>query len=190
MLIGRYTAVLDACVLHPAFLQGSLLWLASERLFRPVWSGTILAEWQRSLEKRFGEGSEKILKKRELMVDAFPESMMDAPTQLLDCLTLPDVDDRHVLGTAIVAKADAIITTNVKHFPDDVCRPFDIEVIHPDTFLVNVIDLEQDRALKALQKQRAHMGKSAPTADVFLARFENTGLIQTHERLKPLVEFL
>jgi hypothetical protein len=40
MLIGRYSCVLDACVLHPAILMGSLLWLASERLYRPYWSDT------------------------------------------------------------------------------------------------------------------------------------------------------
>ena len=70
MLIGRYTAVLDACVLHPAFLQGALLWLATERLYRPVWSDVILDEWQRSLEKRFGEGDSKVLTKRAQMEDA------------------------------------------------------------------------------------------------------------------------
>jgi hypothetical protein len=95
-----------------------------------------------------------------------------------------------VLAAAVVAKADAIVTTNLKHFPEEVCEPLDIEIIHPDTFLVNAIDLEQDRALKAFQKQRASMAKSATTPEQFLNRFEASGLVQTHERLKPLIGLL
>lgn len=38
MLVGRYSAFLDANVLHPAFLRGALLWFADARLLRPVWS--------------------------------------------------------------------------------------------------------------------------------------------------------
>jgi hypothetical protein len=55
---------------------------------------------------------------------------------------------------------------------------------------VNAIDLDQDRALKAFKKQRANMAKSAPTPEEFLARFENSGLVQTHERLKSLIKLL
>ena len=187
MLIGRYSCVLDACVLHPAILMGSLLWLATERLYRPFWSDTIWDEWQRSLEKRFGEGNEALKMKRAMIESEFPEARVAPPEALFDCLKLPDPDDRHVLAAAVVAKADAIVTTNLKHFPPDVCDPLDIEVIHPDTFLVNAIDLDQDRALKAFQKQRASMAKSATTPEQFLARFEASGLVQTHERLKPLI---
>lgn len=190
MLIGRYSCVLDACVLHPSLLQASLLWLATERLYRPFWSDMILNEWQRSLEKRFGDGHEAIKEKRQLIESEFPDAHVDPAEAMFDCLALPDSDDRHVLAAAIVAKADAIVTTNLKHFPSEVCEPLDIEIIHPDTFLVNALDLDQDRALKAFQKQRANMTKSGTTPAEFLQRFEATGLVQTHERLKPLIDIL
>ena len=145
---------------------------------------------QRSLEKRFGAGNSGLKAKRELIENEFPEARVEPPETLFDCLKLPDSNDRHVLAAALVAKADSIVTTNLKHFPDDVCKPLDIEIIHPDTFLVNSIDLDQDRALKAFQKQRASMTKSATTPEQFVSRFEASGLAQTHERLKPLVELL
>lgn len=141
MLVGRYTCTLDACVLHPAILMGSLLWLAAERLYRPVWSDAIWDEWQRSLEKRFGEGDPKINAKRLMIQGEFPEAQVVPPVALVECLVLPDPNDKHVLAAALVGKADAIITTNLKHFPSEVCGPLDIEVIHPDRFLVNAIDL-------------------------------------------------
>jgi hypothetical protein len=36
--------------------------------------------------------------------------------------------DRHVLAAAIVGKADVIVTDNLTHFPQSVCRDFDLEV--------------------------------------------------------------
>ena len=188
MLIGRYTCVLDACVLHPAFLQGTLLWFAAERLFRPVWTVQIMDEWERSLAKRFGGPNEKVTTKRQLIEANFADAGVEFPPELLDCLHLPDKDDRHVLAAALVSKADAIITSNLKHFPEEVCAPLEVEVIHPDTFLVNVIDLDQGRAIKALQKQRGAM--AGYTQEQFLARFEAAGLVQTHTRLLPLAEQL
>ncbi|WP_394659006.1 hypothetical protein [uncultured Novosphingobium sp.] len=46
MLVGRYTVLLDANVMHPAIVRGALLWFAASRLFRPLWSEAILAEWE------------------------------------------------------------------------------------------------------------------------------------------------
>ena len=40
----RYTAVLDACVLVPIALADTLLRVAEKGLYRPLWSGRILAE--------------------------------------------------------------------------------------------------------------------------------------------------
>lgn len=184
MLIGRYTCVLDACVLHPAFLQGTLLWFAAERLYRPVWTTTIMDEWERSLQRRFPDNP-KFAAKRTTIEAAFGDAEVVVPDELLECLQLPDKDDRHVLAAALVSKADAIITTNLKHFPEEVCGRLEVEVIHPDTFLVNVIDLDQARALKALQKQRSVM--KGYSAEQFLSRFEAAGLVQSHTRLLPLI---
>lgn len=188
MLIGRYTCVLDACVLHPAFLQATLLWFAAERLYRPVWSVHIMDEWQGSLEKRFGSPSPKIVAKRKLIEENFADAEITVPEGLLPCLDLPDPDDRHILAAALVAKADAIITANLKHFPEAICAPVEVEIIHPDTFLVNVVDLDQARSIKALQKQRAAM--KGYSEEQFLARFEAAGLVQTHTRLAPLLDQL
>lgn len=59
MLVGRYSALLDANVLHPAFLWGALLWYADARLLRPVWSKDILEEWRRSVLRRHKDMDEE-----------------------------------------------------------------------------------------------------------------------------------
>ena len=47
----RHTAVLDACVLVPIALADTLLRVAEKGLYRPLWSGRILAEAQAATEE-------------------------------------------------------------------------------------------------------------------------------------------
>lgn len=190
MLLGRYTCVLDACVLHPAFVRASLLWFAAERLYRPIWSDHIFVEWARSLERRFDDPADKLRVQRAAMEDAFPEASVAVPQSLIDGLAGPDPDDRHVVAAAVVSKADAIVTTNLKDFPPELCEPLRIEVVHPDDFLVNVIDLHQERALAACRRHREVLKNPSYTAEDFAAKFEAAGLIQTHRRLAKLTDLL
>lgn len=191
MLIGRYTAVLDACVLHPAFVRGALLWFAAERLFRPLWSAEILDEWQRSLARKFPDLTpEQLRAQREVMEAQFEDALVTGYEPLIATITLPDPDDRHVLAAAVVGRADAIVTANLRDFPAAQVRLLNVEVIHPDDFFVNAIDLDTSKALTALRRHREALSRSTPTAADYLARFERCGLIQTHQRLQGVVELL
>ena len=49
---ARYTAVLDACVLHPAPVRDLLLSLAAAGLYHARWTDQIQAEWIGSLLAR------------------------------------------------------------------------------------------------------------------------------------------
>ena len=92
----RHTAVLDACVLVPIALADTLLRVAEKGLYRPLWSGRILAEAQAATEeihpgidaaKRFAQ-----------MREAFDDALVSGWEELEGGLSLPDQDDRHVLG--------------------------------------------------------------------------------------------
>lgn len=191
MLVGRYACVLDACVLHPAHLRGALLWLADEGLYRPVWSDEILGEWQRSLEKRFaGEPAAKAAQPIGVVRRAFPEASITFPPKLIDGIELPDPDDRHVIAAALVARAHAVVTTNLKDFPIAVCNAYGLDVIHPDTFLVNIIDLDERRAIAALRRHREVLKNPAMSAEGYLAEFDRRGLVQTRQRLTALADLL
>lgn len=191
MLIGRYLAFLDANVLHPAFTRGALLWFADERLFRPAWSAGVMEEWRRSLLRRRPDLQEAQLDAQwQIMDEQFPDANVAAHDALVEALELPDKDDRHVLSAAIVGKCHGIITSNLKDFPADRLRPFNMEVIHPDDFIVNIIDLHPDRALAACKRHRAAMGKSNPSQEEYLERFLASGLVQAHGRLASSVELL
>ena len=57
----RYTAVLDACVLVPIALADTLLRVAEKGLYRPLWSGRILAEAQAATEEIHKGGHHRVV---------------------------------------------------------------------------------------------------------------------------------
>lgn len=191
MLVGRYPALLDANVLHPAFLRGALLWFADQRLFQPHWSADILAEWRRSVMRRFPEVKEDQLVAKALeMEEFFPGAAISGYEGFIDCIRLPDPEDRHVLAAATVGRCAGIVTANTKHFPDEIVAPLGMEIIHPDDFIVNIIDLHPSRAVTACKNHRANMSQSNPTPQQFLERYERAGLVQAHQRLSRHIELL
>ena len=190
MLVGRYGAVLDACVLHPAILRGALLWLAQERLFRPIWSEAILDEWQTSLSRRFPDlGPDKLARMRSGF-DAFDAALVAVPGTFVRVAELPDPNDAHVFAAALAGKANAIVTFNMKHFPEALAAEVGLEIRHPDDFIVNILDLDETKALGALRTQRASYANPSITAQAFLDKLERMGLVQTRHRLAPLVALL
>jgi predicted nucleic acid-binding protein len=191
MLVGRYSALLDACVLHPAFLRAAVLWFADARLLRPVWSQDILDEWRRSVQRRHSDITEANLDRLQAaFTEHFPDGEITDYHRFIDVVDLPDKDDRHVLAAAIVGRCNGIITANTRHFPSDVVGKFGIEVVHPDEFIVNIIDLDEKKALAACKRHRDAMAISKPSAEEYLERFERCGLIQSYQRLLPHKELL
>ena len=70
---------------------------------------------------------------------------------LIPTITLPDQNDRHVVAAAILGHADAIVTSNLKHFPADALAPYGIEAQHPDDFIMNQLRLNDFRGLAAIK---------------------------------------
>jgi len=191
MLVGRYSALLDANTLHPAFLRGALLWFASERLFRPVWSPDILREWRTSLQRRHADlTNDKLDMMQGMMTEQFPDALVEGYQSLVGCLTLPDANDAHVLAAAIVGKCQGIVTANTKHFPPEVMDAYQLEIIHPDDFIVNIVDLDRTKALTACRNHRGALKKPPHTQDEFLERYKIAGLVQAHARLTEKKELL
>lgn len=56
---------------------------------------------------------------------------------------------RPVLAAAVRERAEVIVTTNLKHFPDDALKPYQIKALHPDDFLLDQLDLYEE-ATKAV----------------------------------------
>src|SRR5438876_5553777 len=131
---NEYAAVLDACVLVPMPLCDTLLRLAEDPAFyRPLWSEEILREVGDVLEKKFGYTQQQRSRRLTAMREAFPEALVSIPKGLpetFDCGA--DPDDRHVLAAAVRGQANAIITHNIKHFPQKCLDEYAVLCQTPD----------------------------------------------------------
>ncbi len=83
------------------------------------------------------------------MASAFPEAEATGYQGLIDGLTC-DAKDRHVLAAAVRVDAGAIVTFNIADFPDHSVESFEIEAIHPDTFLLDLLDLAPNTVIDEL----------------------------------------
>ena len=115
---SKFTAILDANVLYPAPIRDLLLHLANVELYIPKWTEIIQEEWiSNLLLKRTDLKRESLEKTKEAMNAAFPDSNITNFQEIIDSLSLPDKDDRHIVAAAIRSKADVIVTFNIKDFP-------------------------------------------------------------------------
>ncbi|HEX3922837.1 MAG TPA: PIN domain-containing protein [Streptosporangiaceae bacterium] len=69
---------------------------------------------------------EKTDRLRQLMNTAVRDCLVASYEPLIVALDLPDPDDRHVLAAAIKAKAQIIVTKNLRDFPPERLAPWDL----------------------------------------------------------------
>lgn len=124
---SRFIVVLDTNVIYPLVIRDLLFWFAHHELYTVKWSKGIFLEWDR-------------------------DAMVTNYEPLIDLLTLPDKDDRHVLAAAIKTNANLIVTNNLKDFPEDYLRSFGIKVKSPDEFMTDTIDLNQDKCVEIFRE--------------------------------------
>ncbi|MFE6666868.1 putative toxin-antitoxin system toxin component, PIN family [Streptomyces sp. NPDC057697] len=141
--------VLDTCVLFPNYLRDTLLRLAEAEIYEPLWSADILDELTRNVGERIGVSKAKRIV--EAMADTFPDSLVSGYESLVPAMA-NDAKDRHVLAAAVRGQAHALVTLNVRDFPSQASDPYEIEVLRPDDFLLDVLDLvpvEMNSVLRA-----------------------------------------
>jgi len=162
-----FPVLLDSCVLYPYELRDLLLEAAHEHLYRVHWSAQILEDTVRNLLADARTTPERASRFCTAMERAFPEALVEPPTGLADQLGC-DPGDRHVLAAAIAAKAEVIVTLNVRHFPAEVMAPLGIEAVTPDQFLCNLLDLDPTAIHGCLQTIAARQRNPARTARALL----------------------
>jgi predicted nucleic acid-binding protein len=187
---GRYTAVLDACVLFSRLQRDFLLSLAHADLYTARWTQEIENEWTSSLIARYPNAIKKIPHLVKQIREAIPDCLIVDYEPFIPTFELPDEDDRHVLAAAIRGNADAIVSLNTKDFPADVLAQFDIEIQTPDQFVLNQIMLHPPRALTAIKKMRSRWDQPSLTAADMVDLFEKRQLPQTAAHLRDVLDLI
>ena len=91
---------------------------------------------------------------RDLMNRNARDSLVIGYEGLIDGLSLPDRDDRHVLAAAIHAGAEVIVTFSLSDFPSDALAAYGIKGRHPDDFCCELLNTSLGPFLEAVRLQR------------------------------------
>jgi hypothetical protein len=86
---------------------------------------------------------ERLARTRCLMDAAVRDCLVTGYADLVDSLTLPDPDNRHVLAAAIRGGAEVIVTFNLGDFPANALTNFGIEARHPYQFIARLAGLKK-----------------------------------------------
>lgn len=149
---NQYIAVLDTCVLGPMPLCDTLLRLAEDPAFYiPKWSDDILRELRSTLQ-RIGYSPAQAGRRIAAMEGAFEDAKVVGYECLVASMT-NDPKDRHVLAAAVRCGAHAIVTDNVKHFPPESVKLYDLDVLTPDDFLLHQFHLNSELLMEKLAAQ-------------------------------------
>lgn len=118
------------------------------------------------------------------MAGAIRQVLVIGYEPLIDVLTLPHPDDRHVLAAAIRARAQLIVINNLRDFPDEVLTSWDVEAVSADSFVRAQIDLDRDLVYAAVTRIADSWRHPAGSPSDVVARLERDGLAETAAALR------
>ena len=145
-----FVALLDANVLYPIWLCDALLRIAETEVFQVRWSERILDEALRNIKANTPEVGATVDLRFKDMRAAFDDAMVTGYEALEPVMTNAE-EDRHVLAAAIVGRADVIVTKNLDDFPVEALAPYGMDVQHPDEFLCNQWELDEETMVEAMK---------------------------------------
>ncbi|MBE7482178.1 MAG: PIN domain-containing protein [Polyangiaceae bacterium] len=182
-----FVVIYDACALYPAPLRDLLIRIGMVGLVRVRWTEAILDECFRSIqEQRPDLKPEALVRTRELMREAIADCTVTGYEHLIDGLSLPDPDDRHVLAAAIRAGAQAIVTFNLRDFPHSALEPYGLEAVHPDDFVLDLIDLAPAAIAGVVREQAGSLRNPPRTLPELLDTLKQCSLDQSVAKLREL----
>ena len=125
-------------------------------LVRARWTDRIHQEWIENLLANRPDLSRERLEKTRDKMNKLPDCLISDYEGLEHSLELKDPNDRHILAAAIQGGAQAIVTYNLSDFPESQLAKHHIEALHPDEFLMGLVDLDTKSVLSAV---RAILGR-------------------------------
>lgn len=179
--------IYDACVIYPVLLRDLLVNLAMDGLCRAHWTVEIQDECERSLlRKRPAMKPEKLKRAWSLMNRQVEGCLIDGFQHLIASIDLPDPNDRHVVAAGIHAKADLIVTFNLRDFPLECLVHHNLVAEHPDTFIVRLLRSHRRRVCQVLAEHRQSLRMPPMTREQYLDALCEHGLEKTVELLRAI----
>lgn len=176
-----FAVFLDTCVLLKPYLCDTLLSVAEAGVYCLLLSPMVMAELERNLARR-GLDEKRITHRLDQMNKAFPDALVTGYEALIDEM-VNDPKDRHVLAAAVRGGAEVLVTENLRDFPAEAIRLYDIDVVSQDAFLLDQLDLHPAEVIAALRRQVSRYHREPRTVESLLAILGSPGSVaQTSPR--------
>lgn len=180
--------LLDACTLYPAVLRDVLMRLALHGLILARWTDAIHDEWiEAVLRDRPDHSRAQLERTRQLMNLHAEDSLVSKYEHHISKLELSDPDDRHVLAAAMEAQADAILTWNLRDFPEAALSGHGIAVMTPDDLLESLFTDYRNAFVAVLREARSCLKNPPLTAAAYLETLRGQGLKRTCSLLEAFL---
>ncbi|MBM7784978.1 PIN domain-containing protein [Tenggerimyces flavus] len=179
-----FVVVYDADVLYRSTVRDLLIRIGQSGLVQAKWTDDILDEAFDNIRKNRPDLNPTLLERtRSLMMRSIRDCMVMGYEPRIDAVKLPDPGDRHVLAAAIKARAQLIVTYNLRDFPKAALDPWNVEAKHPDDFVLDQIGLDKGVVHSAVQ-QMADAWSDGTTTDDVLHSLERDELVGTVAALR------
>jgi len=152
-------------------LCDTLLRAAEAKLYQVHFSQEILNGATRNLVKNGRMTERKAERFQQIIKTNFPEAMLEVPEELVENMT-NHPGDRHVVAAAIIAQSEVIVTSNLKHFPQESLSAYSIKAWHPDDFLVYLYEQFPRQMVKVIQQQSEDLKKPPISFSQLIDRLE------------------
>ena len=96
----------------------------------------------------------------------------------------------HVAATAVAAGAGLIVTFNLGDFPSEAIRPLGVEAVHPDAFVLDMIEADPEGVLGAMRRHRALLRRPPVSASDYVDYLDRAGLEATAQFVRTRVSEL
>ena len=159
--------------------------------FQPYWSYRIHDEWTGNLlVNRPDLSPERLARTRQLMNAAIPRALVTGYEPLIETLTLPDSNDRHVLAAAIHSKASVIVTFNLRDFPKAALAPYNLIAQSPDDFLFDACTPFENDFLTMVRRHRSRLTNPPKSLEAYLATLSQNHMHRVVDYLSDHIEDL
>ncbi len=110
--------------------------MSCNHLFHARWTDKIHDEWINAVKKQRPDIPSQVLEEmRYLINSSVPDCLISDYEDLIEKVTLPDENDRHVLAAAITGRCNFIVTRNIRDFPLKATRQYDVRALAPHEFI-------------------------------------------------------
>lgn len=177
----------DTSVLFPFSVMDLFLALAEDHVHQVMWTDELLEEWERVIVREHHRSPESATSVTDAIREFFDDSRIDPGLyrdRIVD-MPGPDPDDHVHSSAAIAGGAGILITWDKNGFPAEALRELGLQVIDPDTYLVELFADLGDQVTSTIEELARSKARPPMSTEELLNALRRAGLTDFTNRVAP-----